>query len=118
MFTVLLLDAEEGLGITETIGAAIAFGIYFLPAIIGRNHRQSGSIALLNLLLGWTIIGWIAALIWSVSTPTPVIVQQAPPAPKENPSVADELLKLSQLRDTGVLSEEEYQQQRTKALSR
>ena len=39
--------------------------LYFLPAIIGHNKRGSGGIFLLNLLLGWTFIGWIIALVWA-----------------------------------------------------
>jgi hypothetical protein len=43
--------------------------IYFIPSIIAnnRNHRQFTAIFLLNLLLGWTFIGWVAALIWAVT---------------------------------------------------
>ncbi len=42
---------------------------YFLPTIIAaiRNHHQVNPIFMLNLLLGWTVLGWIAALIWAVS---------------------------------------------------
>jgi RsiW-degrading membrane proteinase PrsW (M82 family) len=42
--------------------------VYFLPSFIAklRRHKQTLAIFLLNLLLGWTIIGWVAALIWSV----------------------------------------------------
>ncbi|MGY3234091.1 hypothetical protein ACVMAJ_000981 [Bradyrhizobium sp. USDA 4448] len=45
---------------------------YFLPSIIafGRGHHQRAAILLTNLLLGWTVLGWIAALIWS-ATATP-----------------------------------------------
>jgi hypothetical protein len=41
---------------------------YFLPFIIAavRNHRNAPAIFLLNLLLGWTLLGWIGALIWAV----------------------------------------------------
>jgi Na+/H+-dicarboxylate symporter len=39
--------------------------LYFLPAIIGRDKRDSTGIFLLNLFLGWTAIGWIIALIWA-----------------------------------------------------
>jgi T4 superinfection immunity protein len=39
--------------------------LYFLPAIIGRDKRDAAGIFLLNLLLGWTVIGWIIALIWA-----------------------------------------------------
>jgi hypothetical protein len=47
----------------------LAFGLllYFLPSIIGRDKRDAAGIFLLNLLLGWTVIGWIIALIWAVS---------------------------------------------------
>lgn len=58
--------------------------LYFLPAIIGKDKRNAGSIFLLNLLGGWTVIGWLAALIWAASKdalPATVVVQQAAPAP-------------------------------------
>ena len=41
--------------------------LYFLPAIIGRHKRDAAGIFLVNLLLGWTVIGWIVALIWASS---------------------------------------------------
>jgi hypothetical protein len=39
--------------------------LYFLPTIIGRHKHDAAGIFLLNLLLGWTVIGWIIALIWA-----------------------------------------------------
>lgn len=41
----------------------------FLPMIIAllRRHKNVTPIILTNLLLGWTIIGYIIALIWSTS---------------------------------------------------
>lgn len=55
--------------------------VYFLPAIIAisREHQHRISILLLNLFLGWTAIGWIAALVWSampVTTPVRQIAHQ------------------------------------------
>jgi hypothetical protein len=43
--------------------------IYFLPALIAlfRNHRNDIPIFLTNLLLGWTVLGWAIALIWSTT---------------------------------------------------
>jgi hypothetical protein len=43
---------------------------YFLPAGMawGRKHNNLSSIFMLNLLLGWTVIGWIVAIIWAVSS--------------------------------------------------
>ncbi len=47
---------------------AISILLYFLPAIIGRNKRDAAGIFLVNLLLGWTVIGWIIALIWACAS--------------------------------------------------
>ncbi|SDL97920.1 Superinfection immunity protein [Maricaulis salignorans] len=47
---------------------AIAFLIIgFMPTLIAllRGHDNSFAIFLTNLLLGWTGIGWLVALIWS-----------------------------------------------------
>jgi len=43
--------------------------IYFLPTVIAlaRGHHNGFAIFLTNLLLGWTLIGWVIALIWSVT---------------------------------------------------
>lgn len=46
--------------------------IYFLPSIVGRHSRNSQAIILLNLLLGWTVLGWVAALIWAVYKERPL----------------------------------------------
>jgi hypothetical protein len=40
--------------------------IYFLPTIIGLHKRNALAICVLNTLLGWTGMGWVAALVWSV----------------------------------------------------
>ena len=48
---------------------AVAIAIYFLPAIVAtqRKHPNHVAIFLLNLLLGWTVFGWIVALVWSAT---------------------------------------------------
>ena len=48
----------------------LALLIYFLPWIVAhsRHHRQLNSIVVLNTFLGWTLIGWVAALIWALTT--------------------------------------------------
>jgi hypothetical protein len=45
------------------------FGFYFLPSLIAmfRNHHQSAAITVVNLFFGWTFLGWVVALAWSVS---------------------------------------------------
>lgn len=41
--------------------------LYFLPAFIAflRQHKNKLAIFLLNLLLGWTVLGWVISLVWS-----------------------------------------------------
>jgi len=56
------------------------FGLYFLPSFIAWNKRSSGAIIALNILLGWTFIGWVVALVWSLTADQPaVVVMQTPP---------------------------------------
>ena len=40
--------------------------IYFLPAFIGRRKQNARAIFWFNLLLGWTFLGWVGALIWAL----------------------------------------------------
>jgi RsiW-degrading membrane proteinase PrsW (M82 family) len=80
--TILLSTTDQGpLGIifTQIFGAIFALflitlvlalmtALYFLPAIIARARRKpnSGKVFILNLLLGWTAVGWGAALAWAL----------------------------------------------------
>jgi hypothetical protein len=53
------------------------FVMYFLPSIIAlaRNKRDITGILLLNFFLGWTMIGWVVALVWAVKTDVPMVVR-------------------------------------------
>lgn len=46
-----------------------ALAIYFLPTIVAmsKKKRNTDAIFVLNILLGWTFIGWVIALIWSMT---------------------------------------------------
>ncbi len=54
---------------TFLFGLAIiaGLGIYFLPAVValGRKHRSTAAIFVLNLFLGWTLLFWVIALVWA-----------------------------------------------------
>lgn len=41
---------------------------YFIPTIIALSTRKRdrAAIVVLNLFLGWTLIGWVIALVWAV----------------------------------------------------
>lgn len=43
-------------------------GLYFLPAIVAalRHTHNSTAILFLNLFLGWTVIGWFAAMLMAI----------------------------------------------------
>ncbi len=53
------------------------FVMYFLPSIVAlvRSKRDIAAIILLNFFLGWTMIGWIIALVWAVKTDAPMMVR-------------------------------------------
>jgi hypothetical protein len=55
--------------------------LYFLPAILGRDKSDAGGIFLLNLFLGWTLIGWLAAFIWAIASDRPTYVRYVPAGP-------------------------------------
>lgn len=47
----------------------VLIALYFTPlicAMIRRTDRLAG-IAVLNVFLGWTLIGWVVSLVWAVS---------------------------------------------------
>ena len=53
------------------------FVMYFLPTIIAalKSKRDTVAILLLNLFLGWSVIGWIVALVWAAKSDYPVAVR-------------------------------------------
>ncbi len=42
--------------------------LYFLPTFLAlaRGHHNFFLLAIVNLSLGWTVIGWVGALFWSL----------------------------------------------------
>jgi hypothetical protein len=120
------------LGATELFVVGIPFlAIYFLPALIAVSRKKTNrtAIILLNLFLGWTFIGWIAALVWACTTnnePQTIVVNNNPYVKEENPSELkknhfdeklNSLQKLKVLLDSGVLTQEEFEQQKSKILT-
>ena len=52
--------------------------IYFLPAIIAKQRKATHEINIfwVNLLLGWTVLGWFAVLIWTVAETDPQAIPE------------------------------------------
>jgi hypothetical protein len=65
-------DAVAGvLGVPLVIAMIVAgVAFYALPSIIAsrRRHREALPIMAVNLLFGWTFIGWALALVWSLTS--------------------------------------------------
>lgn len=45
----------------------VSLFLYFLPSYLARNKANFTAILILNILAGWTFIGWIIALVWALS---------------------------------------------------
>jgi len=52
--------------------------LYFLPTIIARHKSDFAGIFMVNLLFGWTVIGWFVALIWACAAERYVPVRYVP----------------------------------------
>ncbi len=88
---------------------------YFIPSIIALVRMKKNLLAIiaLNFFLGWSLIGWVVSLVWSLSSdskPQPIIVNQQAPKTKEDN--IDKLTKLKKLLDDGVITQDEFNQQK------
>lgn len=52
---------------------------YMLPTIEAwlRESNNLPAIAAVNFFLGWSLLGWVAALVWAFKQPSPVVVSGA-----------------------------------------
>ncbi|WP_037322635.1 superinfection immunity protein [Amycolatopsis thermoflava] len=75
--TVVLLALASGIGaallaLLIIVGLATTLAVWFAP--IHLAHRRGAQdlkpIFVFTLLAGWTLIGWLAALIWASRAPT------------------------------------------------
>jgi len=70
---------EDAISYDFFLSAALVFPvmligviIYSLPLLIAmeKRHPQLTALAIVNILLGWNVIGWVAALAWAFMRPT------------------------------------------------
>ena len=54
------------------VALAIGVALYFLPTLIARSREvvSLGGIFLVNLLFGWTMLGWAVCLVWALAGTT------------------------------------------------
>lgn len=55
-------------GMGFVLGGVLSIIIYIVPSIVARqnNKRNIAAICALNIFLGWTLIGWVIALVWAL----------------------------------------------------
>jgi flagellar basal body-associated protein FliL len=73
-----------------------------------RNHPNKLAILLLNIFLGLTLIGWVAAFIWSFMDTANKSVSS---------NTGDELQKLAALKEQGHLTDEEFNRKKQQLLN-
>lgn len=112
-------DEQFGMSFLTLFISSIIF--YFIPSFIAVIRKKPNRMAImaLNLFLGWSIIGWVVSLVWSLSNGSAnqnIIITQ-PNAPKSNPDKFEELEKLNNLLDKQIISQEEFEIQKSKILN-
>ena len=69
----------RGIGMTGAMLVLIFVFLlfYFLPTIVAssRKRHNTGAIFVLNLFLGWSLIGWVVSLVWAVSSDQPPVAR-------------------------------------------
>ncbi|MCD7772272.1 MAG: superinfection immunity protein [Oscillospiraceae bacterium] len=63
--------ALGGLGIFGIILILIGLVVYFIPTIVAvkRDHPNKVAIICVDIFLGWSFLGWVAALVWALKNP-------------------------------------------------
>ncbi|MFF4583619.1 superinfection immunity protein [Streptomyces sp. NPDC001373] len=53
--------------------ALVALVLYFVPTVValGRTVPNRGSVIVVNIFLGWTLIGWVVALAMAARSKAP-----------------------------------------------
>ena len=105
------------------VSLAILAAFYLLPGVVAssRRHPQRGAIWILTICLGWTLVGWVAALVWACTNSQRVVLERsemplastATPAPV---STADEIEQFSRLKESGVITAEEFEAKKRQLL--
>jgi len=100
---------------TSILLLAVSFFLYLLPMMIAfhRHHENYTAIFMLNLFLGWTGVVWVVCLVWAfISKPAPLRQTNDP----VKSSKYEELERISALKNSGVLTSEEFDREKSRIL--
>lgn len=101
--------------------------VFFIPTLVAksRKHPHLAWIVGANIIFGATGLGWLACLGWALWRPNPqfaipVRIDSSPAtvAAPDNRQTASKLEELLHLKQSGLISEDEYKQKRSDILSR
>ena len=67
-------------------------------------------IFVVNLLSGYSIIGWIVSFVWALSN---FDIQNC----RRIPTIAEEIEELNKLKEKGIITEEEFNNKKTQLLN-
>lgn len=102
-------SAVAGAGIMTAIIVIVGIIIYLIPTFVAykRKHTYKVAIILLNIFLGWTFIGWVGTLIWAFIDNN---------TSKISTDKYEELAKLQKLKDSGTITDVEFEVEKNKIL--
>ena len=82
---------------------------YFIPSMIAfiKNKPNKIAILVLNTFLGWSMVGWVISLVWSLTSDK---IQNLAFDNSATPYLSkfDKLEKLNHLKLSGILTEQEF----------
>jgi CBS domain containing-hemolysin-like protein len=104
-----------GINVSTILMSLVLLSVFLLPSIIAltRNHPHKIPIVLTNIFVSvfWGA-GWFIALIWCFILPNDNSSQRN----NEAFSSADEIRKLHELKEQGVISQEEFESKKAALL--
>lgn len=105
--------------------ASIIVAAYLLPSIIasGRQHKNVTSLTIVNIFFGWTFLGWVIALAWAFSDNIKDIngnndKKDTVGNKIDQSNKLKELKGLADLKDKGILTEDEFEKEKKKILEK
>lgn len=90
------------------LAIAIMVYLYLLPGQVSwwRKHPSKWAIIVTNIVFGWTMIGWVVALIWALGKKESVVMVPATGA--SGKSASEKIAEAKSLLDTGTITQAEF----------
>lgn len=108
--------------IVSPIMGALSSGValfYLLPSIIAysKNKSNRAAIFITNIALAWAVVPWILTLVWATKNDDQIVVNIEEAKSTANQSLEDKLKEITSLKEKGLITEDEYNAQRSSILS-